>query len=256
MTEIEKKKFDNLSVEIHPNRLSAGIEAGQKAAKELKRILEQKGRARMVFAAAPSQDEALEELVADPEIDWSKVVAFHMDEYVGLTIDAPQRFSHYLKIHLFDKISIGEVNLITGDDPEQVCKEYAQKLGEGSIDIVCMGVGENGHIAFNDPSVADFQDTKTIKVVQLDDTCRQQQVNDGCFPDLDSVPEQAITLTVPALLSGACLICTVPGRRKGRAIRQMLFGDISTTCPASILRSHKNCTLYVDFDCWSAGTEE
>lgn len=251
----ETKRFENLSVEIHSDRLSAGRAAGLAAAGELRKILAQKNKARMIFAAAPSQNEMLETLIAEPEIDWNRVVAFHMDEYIGLPDDAPQRFSRYLKEHLFGKVPFGEVRLIGGDDPEKTCDDYARKLGEGPIDIVCMGVGENGHIAFNDPPVADFQDPKTVKVVQLDDACRQQQVNDSCFFDFDSVPKQAITLTVPALMSGNCLICTVPGKRKGNAVQRMLAGEISTQCPASVLRTHRNCTLYVDRDCWNVNHE-
>lgn len=253
MPKFEKKQFDNLFVEVHPDRLSAGRAAGLAVAEQLKNLQNRQDRVRMIFAAAPSQDEVLETLVAEPGIDWGKVVAFHMDEYIGLPDDAPQRFSHYLKSHIFNKLPFGEIHLIEGNNPEQTCEDYAKKLQAEPIDIVCMGIGENGHIAFNDPPVADFNDPQAVKIVRLDDACRQQQVNDGCFPDFDSVPQRAITLTVPALMSGRCLICTVPGRRKGEAVHRMLTGEISVSCPASILRTHAHCTMFVDHDCWSVG---
>jgi len=247
-----KKIIDKLTLEIHADRVSAGRAAGLAAAETLKNVLATKGAARMIFAAAPSQNEMLETLAATPGIDWSKVTAFHMDEYIGLDNHAPQRFSHYLKTHLFDKLRFGEVNLIEGANPQTICETYARKLQEAPINIVCLGVGENGHIAFNDPPVADFNDSKWVKIVELDLPCRQQQVNDGCFPNLEAVPTQAVTLTIPALLSGERLICTVPGQRKRAAVHRMISGDISTECPASILRTKASCTVYVDRDCWGS----
>lgn len=252
---VVKKTVEKLTLEIYADRLLAGRAAGLAAAETLKKLLAEKGRARMIFAAAPSQNETLETLVAVPGIDWSKVTAFHMDEYIGLPADAPQRFSHYLKTRLFDKLPFAEVHLITGDDPNALCEEYARKLAAEPIDIVCMGVGENGHIAFNDPPVADFADPKLVKIVDLDLACRQQQVNDGCFPNLDAVPKQAVSLTIPALMSGGCLICTVPGERKRAAVHRMLQGAVSTECPASILRTHGNVTLFIDRDCWGDSDE-
>ena len=245
-----KKTFDKLSLEIHPDRLQAGHAAGTAAAEALRNILATQRKARMIFAAAPSQNETLETLIAAEDIDWQRVEAFHMDEYVGLAVDAPQRFSHYLKTRLFNQVSFGAVHLIEGDDPERICEDYAQKLTAEPIDLICMGVGENGHIAFNDPPVADFHDPKMVKVVELDQGCRQQQVNDGCFPDIDAVPRYAVTLTIPALMAGGRLVCTIPGERKRKAVHRMLFGEISTECPASILRTHPQCTVYVDKDCW------
>ncbi len=256
MPAVEYKHFEKLSIEVHPDRLLAGRSAGRAAAEELKRVLAQKGKARMIFAAAPSQNETLGTLVAEPGIDWTKVTAFHMDEYIGLAGDAPQLFSRYLKSRVFDRLPFGRIHLIvgskSGSDPIRLCEEYSRLLRAEPIDIVCLGIGENGHIAFNDPPVANFNDPETVKIVQLDDACRRQQVHDGCFPDFDSVPKKAITLTIPALMSGACLICSVPGARKGQAVQRMLTGDISTECPASILRTHENCSLYVDRECWAS----
>lgn len=245
-----KKQFDKLTLQVFEDRSSMGRAAGRAAAETLRKVLSEKDRARIVFAAAPSQDEMLAELVAAPDVDWSRVEAFHMDEYIGLPDDAPQRFAHYLKTRVFDRLPFGRVHLIVGDDPERICERYAEKLNATPIDLVCMGIGENGHIAFNDPPVADFNDPKLVKIVELDLACRQQQVYDGCFSDLDAVPRRAITLTIPALMSGNTLICTVPGHRKHDALHRMLEGEISTECPASILRTHKNCTVFVDRDCF------
>ena len=245
-----QKIIDKLTLNIFDTRQLAGRAAGQAAATALKKTLAEKGKARMIFAAAPSQDECLETLIAEPGIDWSKVTAFHMDEYIGLDADAPQRFCRYLQDHIFGLLPFDKIHLLEGADPEILCMKYTELLIAAPIDIVCMGIGENGHIAFNDPPVADFDDPKLVKIVELDLACRQQQVNDGCFATLDEVPKQAITLTIPALMRGECLICTVPGNRKHYAVHAAMEHDISTLCPASILRTHKNCQMFVDRDCW------
>ena len=174
----------------------------------------------------------------------------------GLPTDAPQRFGHFLTTKLFDRVSPRNVHLI--DDSAgaaEACRRYQQLLEKGPIDIVCLGIGENGHLAFNDPPVADFDDPDVIKRVQLDAICRQQQVNDGCFDTFDAVPEEALTLTIPTLLSGQHLFCVVPGKTKHQAVRAVLNGPITTACPASILRQHPDCTLYVDQDSYGRLTE-
>jgi glucosamine-6-phosphate deaminase len=169
---------------------------------------------------------------------------------VGLPASNPASFRHYQQQHLLSRVKPAAFIGIRGEtpDPEVECARYAALLAEGPIDLVCMGVGENGHIAFNDPPVADFADPKRVKVVELDHACRQQQVNDGCFPDFASVPRQAITLTCPMLTSGHALVCVVPGTRKASAVAAMLKGKISTACPASILRQHPSATLFLDSD--------
>ena len=245
-----KKTIDNLVIEIHENRTLAGQAAGNHAAAELRRILHEKEEARVIFASAPSQKECLDTLVAATGINWKNVTAFHMDEYIGLPKDSRQRFANNLKENLFDRLNFGAVHLLDSDDPEILCDNYAKLLSHKPIDMVCLGVGENGHLAFNDPPVADFNDPKVIKIVELDAKCRHQQVNDGCFSTFDAVPKFAVTLTIPVLLSANCLVCTVPGRSKHDAIKRLCEGGISTDCPASILRKHHNCTLYTDNDCW------
>jgi glucosamine-6-phosphate deaminase len=223
------------------------VAAAQDIATALRASLEQQDRVRIVFASAPSQTETLATLAATPGIDWRRVTAFHMDEYIGLPVDAPQRFGLWLNSHLFDQVEIGAVHLIDpGGDPGAQAEAYADLLDEDSIDIVCLGIGVNGHIAFNDPPIADFDDPVSVKTVTLDEVSRRQQVDDQCFETLSDVPKTAITLTIPALMRARRLFCMVPGERKRAAIRSTLTGPISTACPASILRTHPNCTLYLD----------
>ena len=211
----------------------------------------------MIFAAAPSQNELLAELRAAPDILWPRIEAFHMDEYQGLLAEAPQRFSNFLRRALFDHVSLQAAHLIDtqGLAIEDEMRRYAALLEQAPIDLVCLGIGENGHIAFNDPPV-DFADPLPIKQVELDEACRRQQVNDGAFPSLEMVPRRAVTLTVPALMRGESLCCVVPGERKAAAVNAMLAGPVNGACPASVLRRHPDCTLYLDAESaalWLAG---
>jgi glucosamine-6-phosphate deaminase len=206
----------------------------------------------MIFAAAPSQNDFLNVLI-EQGIDWRRINAFHMDEYIGLPANAPQRFGSFLNEKIFSKVPFASFNYINGNaaDPDAECERYAELLIQNPPNIVCMGIGENGHIAFNDPHAADFDDPKQVKVVDLDLECRQQQVNDGCFPKLNDVPTHAVTLTIPALMAGKHIFCMVPGKNKARAIHDTLLGEVSEQCPASILRKHPNAVLFLDED--SAG---
>lgn len=250
------EQVDALQVRVFETRQEMGAAAGADVAAKIKELLAERAILRMVFAAAPSQNELLDYLSTAEGIDWARIDVFHMDEYVGLPTDAPQRFGHFLTTKLFARVSPRTVHLI--DDsagPTEACLRYKQLLEEGPIDIVCLGIGENGHLAFNDPPVADFDDPEVIKRVQLDDVCRQQQVNDGCFDTFDAVPEEALTLTIPTLLSGQHLFCVVPGKTKHQAVSAVLNGPITTACPASILRQHPDCTLYVDQDSYGQPTD-
>ncbi|WP_127578743.1 glucosamine-6-phosphate deaminase [Paenibacillus koleovorans] len=239
--------IDSLTVNVYPDRGKLGAAAGAAAAATIKRLLAEKPSIRIIFAAAPSQNEFLATLVADTAIDWKRITVFHMDEYIGLPNDAPQKFSRFLCEKLFDLVKPGQVNLIDSSKTiEEECARYGALIQEAPIDIVCLGIGENGHIAFNDPPVADFSDPHVIKAVELDDACRQQQVNDGCFPTFDDVPTHALTLTIPTMMSGHYLYCMVPGPTKRAAVNRTLNGSISTECPSTILRTHPSCTLYVD----------
>ncbi len=243
-------KKDRLTVQIHRTR----DEMGKAAATEIKAcilaLLEKKESINMIFAAAPSQNEVLATLAADGDIPWERINAFHMDEYIGLSADAPQGFGNFLREHLFGLVNFKSVFYIdiTADDANKECERYAELLKEYPTDIVVMGIGENGHIAFNDPPVADFKDPKAVKPVQLDEICRNQQVHDGCFSTIDEVPKMAITLTVPTLFAGEYLFCIVPAATKANAVRATLCGEIGEACPATVLRLHEHATLYLDSD--------
>ena len=250
---IVEKTVDRLKVKVYADRRALGAAAGNDVAAKIRELQKGGRNLRMIIAAAPSQNEMLDTLAAAGGIDWSRITAFHMDEYIGLAADAPQRFGTYLRQHIFDRVKPGRVHLIDSvNSIEDECRRYGALLREAPIDIVCLGIGENGHIAFNDPPVADFDDPQTIKPVALDDACRQQQVNDGCFPSFGSVPTHAVTLTIPTLFAGAHLFCSVPGATKRQAVQRTLNGPISTECPSTILRRHADCTLYADRDSYGA----
>ena len=236
-----------IDVRIHPSRAEMGRAAAAAVAAELRRRLQDGATVRMIFAAAPSQAEMLDALVAAPGIDWRRVTAFHMDEYIGLAPDAPERFAQWLRRNLFDRLPFGAVRTIDpGDDPAAAVRVYAADLAAAPIDIVCLGIGVNGHLAFNDPPVADLADPWDVKIVELDATCRQQQVDDGCFAGFDDVPTHAITLTVPRLLRADRLVCVVPGAAKRDAVRRALHDPIGAACPATALRQHPRVVLFLD----------
>ncbi|MBQ7343395.1 MAG: glucosamine-6-phosphate deaminase [Clostridia bacterium] len=241
---------DLLKVNIYSSRDEMGAAAARDVKAAILRALSEKDEINMIFAAAPSQNEVLANLVNDKEIPWGRVNAFHMDEYIGLDKNAPQGFGNFLRDHIFGIAPFKSVNYIRIDAPdaEEECKRYSALLRENPVDIVVLGIGENGHIAFNDPPFADFNDDKLVKTVKLDEVCRNQQVNDGCFASIDEVPTHALTLTVPALMSGKELYCIVPARTKANAVCETVNGEITESCPASVLRTHKNATLYLDPD--------
>lgn len=244
---------DKLTVRVFDSRSDMGAAAAEACVKEMQKLLAEKESIRMIFAAAPSQNEFLAALVEagkDGRVDYSRVHAFHMDEYVGLAVDAPQGFGNFLRDRLFGLLPFASVTYLNGNaaDPAEECARYTTLLKEAPIDIVCMGIGENGHIAFNDPHVADFNDPAAVKVVELDQTCRQQQVNDGCFAKLDDVPTHALTLTIPTLTAPKTVFCMVPAPTKAKAVQAAVEGPISETCPASILRRHDNASLWLDPD--------
>lgn len=244
---IKKEKAENLNVQVYENRETMGRAAALDVITKMTELLQKKDIIRMIFASAPSQNEFLETLRESPDIDWNRVTVFHMDEYIGLSAESPQRFSRFLKDQLFDRVKPGTIHLIdSSNDVTKECKRYSQLLNEAPIDIVCLGIGENGHIAFNDPPVADFEDSQSIKTVKLDEISRQQQVNDGCFATLADVPTHALTLTIPALMAGNYLYCMVPGETKRDAVQATLNKPISTKNPATILRRHPHCVLYLD----------
>ena len=243
-------KKDKLLVKLSDTR----DEMGKVSAKDIHdcilEMLKDKDELNIVFAAAPSQNDMLYHICEYTDIPWEKINAFHMDEYIGLNPDAPQCFSNFLKKYIFDLKPFKSVNLINpgANSPEEECERYSALLKANPIDIVCMGIGENGHSAFNDPHVADFNDTETVKVVDLDEVCRVQQVNDGCFEKLEQVPKNALTLTIPTLVSAKYNFCVVPAKTKAVAVDRTINGEISEECPATILRNKDNAILYCDSD--------
>ena len=240
---------DKLQVGIYGSRGEMGAAAAADIAARIRELLAENEEINMIFAAAPSQNEVLSSLVADKSVEWGRINAFHMDEYIGLAADAPQRFGNFLGEHIFDLVGFKSVNYIKSENSiEAECARYTGLLKNNPISIVVMGIGENGHIAFNDPPVADFADKALIKPVKLDDICRNQQVNDGCFAKLEDVPEYALTLTVPMLMSAPYLFCIVPAATKAWAVRETLNGSIDEHCPATVLRTHDNAKLYLDPD--------
>ncbi len=243
-------KKEQLIIKKYPTRKEMGQGAAADAERVIADIIAQKGEINMIFAAAPSQNEMLQSLLNSQIIDWSKVNALHMDEYIGLPEGDSHTFGSYLNDHIFSHKAFKSVHYIRGSaaDPEAECLRYSQLLQEFPVDVVCLGIGENGHIAFNDPWVAQFEDPKAVKIVELDAMCRNQQVNDGCFPTLEDVPTHAITLTIPSLVSAKYMFCVVPAATKAEAVKNTVYGEISEDCPASILRKHSNAILYCDSD--------
>ncbi|MGI5172773.1 6-phosphogluconolactonase [Treponema sp. OMZ 840] len=241
---------DELQIKVFETRTEMGKASAADFAAAVKEVLKTKDSVRVVFAAAPSQEDFYSSAVADKSIDFSKIDAFHMDEYIGLAKDAPQRFGNFLKDKIFKLRDFHSVSYIEPDEsnPQASCDSYAKKLNEKPIDIVCMGIGENGHIAFNDPGVADFNDPHDVKIVNLDDVCRMQQVHDKCFDSFDKVPQQAVTLTVPMLMKAKYHFCMVPAATKANAVKKMLEGPIEASCPCTVLRTVPGSVLYLDAD--------
>ena len=239
-----------LTVKIFSSRKSMGEAAAAEAAVKIRKMLSEKKEINIIFGAAPSQNEFLAALAEDATIEWGRINAFHMDEYIGLSPDAPQGFGNFLKDRIFGKVDFKSINYLNGivKDTEQECERYAGLLKAYPTDIVCMGIGENGHIAFNDPHVAFFKDTKLVKVVELDKKCRNQQVNDGCFKSLEQVPTHALTLTIPVLTAGKFIYCMVPAATKAEAVFNTVTGDVTEACPASILKTHGHAILYTDIN--------
>lgn len=247
---MQEKKIDNLKVRIYESRSAMGAAAADDVGDRINELFLRKEFVNIIFAAAPSQNEFLSFLSNRKDVAWSSVNAFHMDEYIGLKNDSPQRFGNFLKEKLFGKVSFHAVYYIDGNaaNIDDECDRYASLLDKHPADIVCMGIGVNAHIAFNDPHVADFNDRQLVKRVELDPVCRQQQVDDGCFDDLASVPRAAITLTVPALMRAAYIYCIVPGASKSQAVYHTINSEVSEKFPSTALRKHSNAILYLDRD--------
>lgn len=247
--ERQQQIIDGLPVHVFDTRAEMGAAAARGAAHIIREAIDKKGEANVVFAAAPSQDDLIASLLGQ-DIDWRRVRGFHQDEYIGLDPAHSAGFGNFLRRAIFDRVPFGELFYMAcpPDEAEAMCKKYAALLEEYPPDLIFLGVGENGHLAFNDPAVADFNDPRRVKVVSLDDVCRMQQVNDGCFASIDEVPRQALTLTMSQILAIPHAIAVVPTARKARAVADALRGPVCERCPASALRRHTDARLYLDAD--------
>ncbi len=244
----QSRTYDSARVQIYKSRNEMGLAAAEHVVGLVCELLRTKKTVNMVFAAAPSQNEFLMYFTGLDAVEWPKIAGFHMDEYIGLPPGSRQLFGCFLQSHLFSKVKMKSVDLLNSGAPDSTaeCERYAALLRQHPPDIVCLGIGENGHIAFNDPPVADFDDKQLVKVIKLDERDRQQQVHDGCFPSVNDVPARAYTLTIPTLMSATYLSCVVPSERKATAVRDSLLGPITTQVPASVLRRHRHATIFLD----------
>ncbi len=241
-------RFDELDVRVFPAVDGLAVAAADAAVDAIQTAIHDHGRANVMLATGNSQLVFLEQLTLR-DVDWAKVNVFHMDEYVGVSEDHPASFARYIRHRVVEKVHPGSSYLIDGtNDVEAEIVRYTKLLADHPLDLVCLGIGENGHLAFNDPPVADFDDPQAVKEVELDLACRQQQVGEGHFPDVDAVPRTAITATIPTLLGARRVLAIVPERRKAEAVRTALTGPIATSCPASVLRRTPHATLYLDED--------
>lgn len=249
MTAVKDFKVEKLRVLIHETRRESGQAAAEMAVKAILDAVEARGEANVIFAAAPSQNDLLAALKADVRIPWDKVNAFHLDEYHTLPKGASQRFDVFLMKNIWDDVEPASIYPVVPEDGmrvEDIDARYVKLLNDHEPDLALLGVGENGHLAFVDPPYADFADTATIREVELDLVCRNQQVFDGAYPKLDDVPKTAVTMTIPTIMRAKTLVTVVPGTRKADAVKAMLEGPITTACPASVLRRHGHCALFLD----------
>ena len=234
-------------ISIRNDPAQAGSEAGKRAASLIRQAIESKGNATIILATGSSQFETLNQLTGEEGIDWSKVTMFHLDEYIGLPVSHKASFRKYLQERFIEKVpALKNVNLIDGEaDPEQECQRLESLISQSPVDAALVGIGENGHLAFNDPP-ADFETERAYLVVQLDEQCRQQQVNEGWFGAINEVPTMAISMSVKQIMLSRHIVCTIPGIRKAKAVKNTLERRVSNCYPASVLQNHPNCYLFLD----------
>ncbi|GMQ28631.1 glucosamine-6-phosphate deaminase [Algoriphagus confluentis] len=236
-----------MTISISPTPIELGQKAGKTGAELIRKAIKTQGFANIILATGTSQFETLKQLLTEKEIDWSKVTVFHLDEYLGLPITHPASFRKYLVERFFNHVpQLKAYHLIDGEnEPEKECERLSTLIQNHPIDVAFVGIGENGHLAFNDPP-ADFEIEKPYLVVNLDHACRMQQLGEGWFPDLEAVPTQAISMSIRQILKSKAIICSVPDLRKAQAISNCLEGEISNLHPASILQSHSDCQIFLD----------
>jgi len=250
MSTLKTFTADKLAVRVYSSQAGLSTEVAQIVRDHLATTIARQGSAAAIMATGNSQIQFLDRLVALGGVDWSRVTLFHMDEYLGISGEHPASFRRYMRERVQSRVTPGQFHFLDGDValPLDECARYTALLQAQPLDLCCLGVGENGHLAFNDPPVARFDDAHFVKLVKLDDACKWQQVNEGHFPSLDAVPPYAFTLTIPALLSASKVICIAPEKRKAKPVKALLEGPVSTECPASILRRQAHATLFLDVD--------
>jgi glucosamine-6-phosphate deaminase len=238
---------DKLRIEIFDKTEDMGEASASFVADKLNRAIQEKDSASLIIGTGASQFPFLNALLRK-QINWNKINLFHLDEYIGLSNRHPASFRRFLKERVADIVHPQHVYYLNGDadDITSEIKRYEMLLKSHPVDVGCIGIGGNGHIAFNDPAVADFNDPQYLKVVEMDEACRRQQVGEGWFPTINHVPKEAVTLTIKAIMDCKSLSCSVPDERKSQAVYKALTGEISTVCPASILRKHNDANLFLD----------
>ena len=248
ITALDSFRVGNLNIEVYPDAKLAGQAAAERAAMTLRQLaVGSTGDIGVIFATGASQIPTLEALTALHDLPWKRVIGFHMDEYEGMSPDHPASFRRYMRERLTGRVSMKEFHEIDGTgNLEELCRSYADSLDAANPQLCLLGIGENGHLAFNDPPVADFHDPLRMKVVELDDACKQQQFAEGWFARFEEVPGRAVTLTIPTLMRVPRLIASVPGPRKAHIVYRSLTEPITTACPATLLRTHPDCTVYLD----------
>lgn len=247
---IKTFKADALAVQVYAGQTELSQDVARIAQTHLREVLAAKDSAAVILATGNSQIKFLEELIRIGGVDWPKITLFHMDEYLGISASHKASFRRYMRERVESRVKPRQFHYLEGDAllPMDECDRYAALLRAQPIDLCCLGIGENGHIAFNDPPVANFEDPRAVKIVQLDEACRMQQVGEGHFADMAAVPQYALTLTIPMLCSAKKMLCIAPEKRKARAVKAALQGPISTTCPASFLRKQAQAMMFLDQD--------
>ena len=240
-----------MKVLVSSNKDAMGRQAAADGATLIREAIDKQGKATIIVATGASQFEMLSALIEEADIDWSKVTGFHLDEYTGMPISHPASFRKYLKERFVDKISIGKFNYVNGEgldgngDVAAECERLDKLISEQTVDVAFVGIGENGHLAFNDPP-ADFETEKPYLIVDLDDACRKQQLGEGWFPTFEDVPSRAVSMSIRQIMKSKHIVCTVPDERKAKAVQKTVEGPISNEVPASILQQHPAMILYLD----------
>lgn len=239
-----------MNIQIFDNKKKLGKKSASDAAKKIRSAIQKNGEANIILATGASQFETIASFVEAPDIDWSKVVMFHLDEYVDLPETHPASFRRYLKERFEFKVpALNEAHYIEGDrdNPKQECQRLNKIISEIEIDVALVGIGENGHLAFNDPP-ADFETEDPYIIVELDEACRRQQMGEGWFETIDDVPKKAISMSIKQIMKSKSIVCSVPDKRKAEAVKNCIDGEISNIHPASILQDHPDCTVYLDHE--------